>query len=135
MQRMPKERSRPGTYMRDQLLTTDRALPSLALAFAPVHKRALGVAVGLVCALIVAAVTAFEVLAAPPDGPSLELLAQYFYGYTVSWTGAAIGMFWGFITGFVAGWFAAFVRNFFLAVWVLVVRAKAELSNSFLDHI
>jgi hypothetical protein len=124
------------TGMPENVLTADASLPpSLALAFAPVHKMAMGVAVGLVMALLVAGVTAFQVVAAPPDGPQLWLLAQYFYGYTVTWPGVGIGAFWGFVTGFVAGWFVAFVRNFFLAIWLIAVRAKAELSNSFLDHI
>lgn len=122
--------------MSDHVLTADPSLPpSLALAFAPVHKLALGVAVGLVCSLLVAAITAFQVVAAPQDAPELSLLGQYFYGYTVSGPGVAIGAFWGFVTGFVGGWFVAFVRNFVLALWVIAVRANAELSNSFLDHI
>lgn len=121
--------------MADHPLTADGSLPpSLELAFAPVHKLALGIAAGLVCSLVLAAVTAFD-LVARPGGPQLELLAQYFYGYSVTWPGVAIGAFWGFVVGFVAGWFAAFVRNFVLAMWIIVIRAKAELSNSFLDHI
>ena len=120
----------------DHILTADPSLPpSLALAFAPVHKLALGVAVGLVCALIMAGITAFQVVTALPDAPNLGLLAQYFYGYSVTWAGVGVGAFWGFVTGFVAGWFVAFVRNFVLALWVIAVRANAELSNSFLDHI
>lgn len=120
----------------ENVLTADASLsPSLALAFAPVHKLAMGIAVGLVAGLLVAGVTAFQVIADPANGPELKLLANYFYGYTVSWRGVAVGGFWGFVTGFVAGWFVAFVRNFFLALWVIFVRARAELSNSFLDHI
>ena len=67
----------------------------------------------------------------------IELLANYFFGYTVSWLGACIGAWWGFVTGFVAGWFFAFVRNFSTATWLLVVRVKAELFEvrDFLDHI
>jgi hypothetical protein len=109
----------------------------LARAFAPMHKRVLGTAIGLMAALVVFAVTAFHVVARPPDGPSLELLANYFYGYEVSWKGAFVGAWWGFVAGFVAGWFAAFVRNFATATWLLVVRAKADLSETrdFLDHI
>jgi hypothetical protein len=124
------------TGMPDHVLTADSSLPpNLALAFAPVHKLALGVAVGLVCALLVAAVTAFQVVAALPGAPNLNLLSQYFYGYSVTWPGVMVGAFWGFVTGFVAGWFVAFVRNFVLALWVIAVRANAELSSSFLDHI
>jgi hypothetical protein len=124
------------TAISDHVLTADPSLPpSLALAFAPVHKLAMGVAVGLVSSLLLAAATAFQVIAASPDAPQLGLLSQYFYGYSVTWPGVAVGAFWGFVIGFVAGWFVAFVRNFVLALWVIAVRANAELSNSFLDHI
>ena len=117
-------------------MPTDPSLPrTLELAFAPVHKRALGIAVGLVAGLAVAFITALVVLGAPPEAPNLELLDEDFFGYTVSLKGVLVGGLWGFLTGFVAGWFAAFVRNCVVAAWLLVVRAKAGLSNSFLDHI
>lgn len=122
--------------MPERSLVVDNSLPpSIALAFAPVHKLAMGVAVGLVGGLTIAAITAFQLLLAPPGAPQLGLLSQYFYGYAVSGPGIGIGAFWGFVTGFVAGWFVAFVRNFVLALWVVTIRAKAELTNSFLDHI
>jgi len=109
----------------------------LARAFAPMHKRVLGVAVGLTAAFLVFGLTAFHVIVRPPGALSIELLAQYFYGYEVSWRGACIGAWWGFVSGFVAGWFAAFLRNFAMAVWLFVVRTKANLSETrdFLDHI
>jgi hypothetical protein len=110
---------------------------SLALAFAPVHKRALGVAVGSVLGLMIFAVTVFHVVLRPVAAPDIGLLAQYFYGYEVSWRGAVIGLFWGFATGFVMGWFVAFVRNFVIATRIFTLKAKAELVRTadFLDHI
>lgn len=109
----------------------------IALAFAPVHKRALGVACGLVGSVLVAAVTAFHVVALDGDATLLYLLGQYFAGYEVTWLGVLIGGFWGFVTCFVFGWFAAFVRNFALAVFVFVARTRDELAQTrdFLDHI
>jgi hypothetical protein len=108
----------------------------LAQAFAPIHKRALGVAVGLTVALAVFVFTAFHIIAKPSDIP-VDLLSQYFYGYTTTWRGALIGVWWGFVSGFAAGWFLAFLRNFAVATWIFVVRAKASLAQSrdFLDHI
>ena len=112
------------------------SLPSgVAQAFAPAHKSALGAAVGLTLALLVFAVTAFHVAIQPADAPPIELLSQYLYGYTVTWTGAAIGACWGGVVGFVGGWFLAFLRNVTLAVWLLVIRTKSQLSHPFLDHI
>ena len=122
--------------MAEKAWTPDGSLPKkLALAFAPVHKSALGAAAGMTFGVILAAVTLIHVVARPTGGPPLELLGQYFYGYTVSWVGVAVGFFWGTLTGFVAGWFVGFTRNFVLAVWLISVRARAELSNPFLDHI
>ncbi len=109
----------------------------LTQAFAPMHKRALGMAVGITSALVVFVLTAFHILFAPPEALNIELLSHYFYGYRVDWRGAFIGAWWGGVAGFVAGWFFGFVRNFSIATWLLVVKARAELTaaRDFLDHI
>ena len=106
-------------------------------AFAPLHKRALGVAVGCVAGLGFFVVTAFHVVLNPAVAPPLALLGQYFYGYEVSWWGALVGLFWGFFTGFVAGWFVAFVRNLVTAIKIFIFRTKSEFAQTkdFLDHI
>ena len=110
---------------------------TLVLAFPPIHKLALGVAVGLVAGLLLCVVTLGHVALDPRHGEYLALLGQYFYGYTISPMGAFVGLWWGFVTGFVAGWFMAFVRNFAIAVTIFALRTKAELSQTsdFLDHI
>lgn len=108
---------------------------SIQMAVSPVHKAALGVASGLVAGLIVAAATAFIVVLQPLPQPRLDLLAHYFYGYSVSWTGVAVGFLWAFAVGFVGGWFVAFVRNLVTAVWLFFVRTRAQFSGDFLDHI
>lgn len=108
------------------------------LAFAPLHKRAFGTAVGVALALVVGGVTLFHLLLDPTPGqPNLWLLAQYFYGYSVSWTGLLVGMGWGFVVGFVGGWFFAFCRNLALAISIFITRTRAELAvtRDFLDHI
>jgi hypothetical protein len=108
---------------------------TMQMAIAPVHKAALGIATGLVAGLLVAAATAFIVIVQPQPQPRLDLLANYFYGYTVSWAGAIVGFLWAFGVGFVGGWFVGFVRNFVTAVWVFFVRTRAQFSRNFLDHI
>lgn len=107
----------------------------VAYAFAPVHKAALGVAFGLTAGVLTGLVTLAHVLLAHGGGLPLALLGQFFYGYDVSVPGAAIGFFWAFVTGFVAGWFLAFLKNLCTALWVFAVRAKAEFTQPFLDHI
>ena len=107
------------------------------LAFAPLDKRALGVAVGVAAAVVIFLVTAIYLIRSPEPGFALHLLGQYFYGYTVTWPGAIVGALWGFMVGFVGGWFTAFVRNLVLAVSVFAARTRAELdaTRDFLDHI
>jgi hypothetical protein len=110
---------------------------TLALAFAPVHKRALGVAVGSMSGLLIFVVTVFHVVLHPEGALDIGSSANTSSGYTVSWQGAFIGLFWGFVSGFVMGWFIAFVRNFVIAIRVFTLRAKGELARTadFLDHI
>ena len=108
-----------------------------ALAFAPLHKRHFGTAIGTAAALVVALFTALDVIMHPVDERGLWLLSQYFRGYSVTWAGVFIGAAWAFFVGWVAGWFLAFCRNFALAATVFWVRARANLqaSRDFLDHI
>jgi hypothetical protein len=102
-----------------------------------VHKSALGAAIGLVTGCGVFALTVVHLVLHPADGLKLVLLAQYFYGYDVSWRGAVIGGLWGFAAGFVVGWFGALVRNVTVATLLFALRTKAELTQTadFLDHI
>jgi hypothetical protein len=110
---------------------------SAMLMFAPLDKRAFGAAIGTVSAFAVVAVTAVHLVRTPPPSLDLQLLSQYFPGYTVSWPGALVGAAWAFAAGFCAGWFTAFTRNLVLAISLFVLRSKAELADSrdFLDHI
>jgi hypothetical protein len=108
---------------------------ALQMAIAPIHKMALGVATGLVSGLAVFVATAVIVILQPQPQPRLDLLAHYFYGYTVTWRGATLGFCWAFGVGFVGGWFVGFVRNFVTAVWIFFVRTRAQFSRNFLDHI
>lgn len=116
----------------------DAELPrSAMMLFAPVDKRAFGVAIGTACALGVIALTIAEVMLRPNPSLKPDLLSQFFSGYTVSWSGAVIGGAWGFFVGFCGGWFTAFMRNLVLALSLFFLRSRVELDDSrdFLDHI
>ncbi len=109
--------------------------PVMKYAFSPVHKAALGVAFGLTCGSLTALATLAQLVISPNEGGPLALLSQFFYGYEVSWRGAAIGFFWAFIVGFVCGWFMAFLKNLFTAIWIFGLRVKSAMTQPFLDHI
>lgn len=108
----------------------------LALAFLPVHKRAFGMAVGILAAFGLFLFTLGTLLLQADHFP-LRLLSEYFYGYSVSVRGAFIGLLWAGLVGFVAGWFFAFVRNLAMAAMLFLVRTRAELraTRDFLDHL
>ncbi|MDQ2665195.1 MAG: hypothetical protein M3Z05_04220 [Gemmatimonadota bacterium] len=110
---------------------------AMVLAFAPLHKRVFGMAIGLTAAILLGGATTLAVLIGSLHDTGLGLLSVYFRGYDVSWQGVFIGAAWAFAVGFVAGWFLAFVRNFVLATWLLAVRVRENMSQTrdFLDHI
>jgi hypothetical protein len=44
-------------------------------------------------------------------GATLQLLGQYFPGYSVTWTGAFVGMVYGALLGGVVGWLIGIIYN------------------------
>jgi hypothetical protein len=117
-------------------VTDDSIKGSTALLFAPLDKRAFGIAIGLAAAFLTALMTVLVLLEAPGwKGPNL--LSNYFAGYSVTWPGVAVGAEWSFGVGFVFGWLIAFARNLTLAISLFLLRSKVELeeSSDFLDHI
>jgi hypothetical protein len=110
---------------------------ALLLAFAPLHKRALGIAFGVACALMMFLLTIVDLLRDTANQFPLTLLSEYFFGYSESLAGAFVGAAWGFFVGFVAGWFVAFCRNLAVALSIFAIRTRAELvaTREFLDHI
>ena len=112
------------------------ALDRRLLAFAPLHKSALGVATGVVAGAVVFIATAWAiVLGVPPD---LMFRLRFLLPlHAVTWPGAVLGGLSAGFAFFVAGWFLAFCRNGVLAASVWIARTRAELDEvrDFLDHI
>lgn len=70
----------------------------------------------VVCAVIggvgLFAVTAWLLLKGGPRvGEHLQLLGHYFIGYSVTWRGSVIGLFYGALSGGLIGWTIATVYN------------------------
>jgi hypothetical protein len=111
--------------------------PSLLLrAFAPLHRAAMGVAWGVVAGGLLGVATLVLVLRGK-DMLSFGLLGQFFWGFSVSWSGVFIGLVWGCAVGFVLGYGFALVRNAVVWLWLTVIRSRAEIDqySDFLDHL
>jgi hypothetical protein len=100
-------------------------------AFARLDRTALGLAVGTLGGLGVFTATIFLILkGGEVVGPNLALLGQFFPGYTVTVTGAFIGLVYAFVVGFILGWLIGFLRNSLMSAYLLLLRTRANLTSS-----
>jgi hypothetical protein len=96
----------------------------------------MGVSFGVLAGGMLAIATATLVIR-DSRTPNFDLLAQFFWGYSVSWPGVFVGLFWGFVVGFVMGYGFALVRNAAVWIWITAIRSRAEMEqySDFLDHL
>ena len=114
---------------------TSAAERAIIEAFARLDRTALGLAVGTLCGLAVFLATIILLIkGGEVVGPNLALLGQFFYGYTVTVTGAFVGLVYGFIFGFIVGWLIALLRNSLVSAYLIALKTRANLSSS-LDSI
>ncbi|MFC2141377.1 NAD(P)/FAD-dependent oxidoreductase [Acidobacteriota bacterium] len=90
------------------------------LGFATAIGTAFGLAVFLVTILLV-------IKGGQTVGPTLQLLNQYFFGYSVTVKGAFIGFAYSFFWGFLFGWLFAYLRNLFVGFFIYTVKKRLEL--------
>jgi len=118
-----------------ELAKTSKSDRFILEAFARIDSTALGVAVGALCSLAVFLATVVLLLkGGEVVGPNLALLGQFFIGYTVSVTGAFVGLVYGFVAGFIFGWLIGFFRNALVSGYLRVLKTRAALASS-LDSI
>jgi hypothetical protein len=106
-------------------------------AFSRIDKLGLATALGSVSGFLVFLATLFLIVkGGEVAGPNLQLLHQYFFGYSVTVKGAFIGMAHSFAWGFLFGWLFAYLRNLSFAYYIYRVKRKAELLKfrDFLNH-
>jgi hypothetical protein len=111
---------------------------ALNQAFPKLDRLAFGLSIGAVCAALLFLATLVPVVrGGSVVGPNLELLANYFPGYTVTLSGGFLGLAYGFFAGFVAGWGFAFLRNaaVFLYMALLHRRAEHRLLRELLEYV
>ncbi len=75
------------------------------------NPKALGLTLGILWGMTVLLCTLW--ITVQGGGGHLLLLKQFYWGYSVSFTGAIVGMLYGFVNGFLGGWIVAWVYNRF----------------------
>jgi len=109
----------------------------LSSSLARIDKLGFATATGSISGLIVFLATIFLVIkGGEVVGPKLQLLNQYFFGYTVTLKGAFVGMAYSSAWGFIFGWLFAYFRNLFIAFFIYRVKRKTEFLKfrDFIDH-
>jgi protoporphyrinogen oxidase len=118
-------RVEPEVRVRDVAEVLEAALTRV---FPKLDRLAFGLSVGTVAGLALFLATAWLVLKGGDlVGPRLQLLSNYFPGYSVTASGSVLGLAYGFITGFVGGWGFAFFRNASVFLYMAVIHRRAEL--------
>ena len=117
----------------DEEAALDKLFPAV---FSKMDKLGLATAVGSVCSILIFFATIGLMIKGGVGSRYLQLLNQYFFGYTVTVRGAFIGMAHGFFWGFLLGWLFAYLRNFLIAYYIYRIKKKVELLTfrDFLDH-
>jgi len=99
--------------------------------FARIDSVALGVSLGTVAGGLLFLATAILLLkGGPVVGPTLGLLDNYLLGYTVTWSGAFLGLAQAWIGGFVLGYLIALCRNWIIDAYGYIIRRAAEAKES-----
>lgn len=109
----------------------------LMRAFARIDKLGFATAVGSVAAVLFFLMQMIFILRGEYHATqNLQLLSQFFIGYTVSFKGALIGAAYMFWWIFLFGWLFAYLRNLFLAFYVYRIKRRTEMLTfmDFIDH-
>ena len=89
-------------------------------AIARLRASVMAVTFGIVGGLVLFMATVWLLIIGPTGdsehvGPTLGLLANFFPGYSVTWSGSVVGLFYGALSGAVAGFVLAFIYNLIVA--------------------
>ena len=108
-----------------------------AVVFARMDKLGLATALGVVSGLLVFMATLWLIIkGGPVVGLRMQLLREYFFGYSLTVKGAFIGLVHAFFWGFLFGWLFAYLRNLSFAFFIYRIKRKAEVLKfrDLLDH-
>lgn len=100
---------------------------TLSRAFPKLDRVAFGLSLGITAGALLFVATLILVLkGGEAVGPHLQLLSQYFPGYSVTVSGSVVGLAYGFAFGFIVGSGLAFLRNAAVLLYVAIFRRRSE---------
>jgi hypothetical protein len=89
-----------------------KASEEISRAVAKIQREVLAVVFGVIGGLGLFIMTVWLLLEGGPQvGSHLQLLSNYFIGYSVTWAGSFVGLFYGALSGGVLGWTIGFIYN------------------------
>ena len=89
-----------------------RQADEISHTLARIKADALALVCGVMGGLGLFVMTAWLVIKdGPQAGQHLQLLSNYFVGYSVTWPGAFIGLLYGAVTGGLIGWVIGRIYN------------------------
>ena len=92
--------------------TGQKTKEELSRTVANIQAGVLAFVGGVIGGLGLFIMTAWLLLEGGPQvGSHLQLLSNYFIGYSVTWPGSLIGLLYGALTGGVLGWTIGFIYN------------------------
>jgi hypothetical protein len=84
----------------------------ISQAIARIRTNALAVVCAIMGGLGLFVMTAWLLIKDGPHvGEHLQLLSNYFIGYSVTWWGSVVGLFYGALCGGVIGWAVGMIYN------------------------
>lgn len=101
-----------GSSVRDAAATSRKEEELIKHAVLKLNGNVLGFVIGAVCALTLFVATNWLVLkGGDVVGPHLQLLDQFYLGYSVTFVGSFIGAAYAFATGYILGLFIGWIYN------------------------
>jgi hypothetical protein len=92
--------------------TGQKTKEELSRTVANIQAGVLAFVGGVIGGLGLFIMTAWLLLEGGPQvGSHLQLLSNYYIGYSVTWPGSVIGLLYGALTGGVLGWTIGFIYN------------------------
>lgn len=90
---------------------------AITRTIARIQANILAIIMAVLGGLLIFLMTAWLLLKGGEQiGPHLQLLNQYFIGYSVTWPGSLVGFFYGALIGGVIGWSIGWVYNFIVGI-------------------